>query len=100
MTMEREWLALLEAELARRATRVEWAAGEAERQRQWVLDTLQAMTQRFAATAHLQPLDLTDMAPAEMLALHFLPEHLRPPGLPTEAAIWADFRALKRANLQ
>jgi hypothetical protein len=83
-----EWLALLEAELARRAARVEWQAGEDERAQQRLVDTLQAMAQRFAATARLCPLDLTDMSPAEMLACHFLPEHLRPAGLPTEAAIW------------
>jgi hypothetical protein len=97
MTTEqrREWLAFLEAELARRAARVEWQAGENERQRQWFFDTLQAIAQRFAALAPMHPLDLADMAPAEKLACHFLPEHLRPAGLPSEAAIWAEFRALK-----
>jgi hypothetical protein len=92
----REWLAYLEAELARRAARVEWAAGEDERAREWFADTLQGMAQRLAATAHLLPLSIDDMAPAELLCCHLLPEHLRPAGLPTEAAIWADFRELKR----
>jgi hypothetical protein len=91
----REWLTLLEAELARRAARPEWAAGEDERQRQWFVDTLQAMAQRFAAAVPLHPLALDDMSPAEKLACHLLPKSMRPPGLPTEAAIWAEYRGLK-----
>ena len=38
---QREWLALLEAELARRTARVEWQADESERQRQWFVNELQ-----------------------------------------------------------
>jgi hypothetical protein len=91
----REWLALLQAELARRAARVEWAAGEDERARQWLVDTLQGMAQRFADLAPLHPLRIDDMSPAEQLACHLLPKDLRPAGLPTEAAIWAEYRALK-----
>jgi hypothetical protein len=90
MTTERgEWLALLEAELARRTARVAWEADEDERQRQWFVDTLQAMAGRVEATAHLYPLQIDDMSPAEMLACHFLPEHLRPAGLGTEDQIFA-----------
>jgi hypothetical protein len=88
---QREWLVFLEAELARRAARVEWQANEGERSREWFVDTLQQMAQRFAAPS-LYPLDITDMSPAELLSCHLLPEHLQPPGLPTEAAIWAKFR--------
>jgi hypothetical protein len=69
--------------------------------RTWLIETLQQMAQRFAATAHLgPPLDLADMAPVEMLAAHLLPEHLRPAGLPTEDQIWAQFRARARGNNQ
>jgi hypothetical protein len=85
----REWLRLLETELARRAARVEWQAGADERARLWFLDTLQAMAQRLGATAHLHPLQIDDMSCAEMLACHFLPEHLRPAGLGTEDEIFA-----------
>jgi hypothetical protein len=92
----REWLALLEEELRRRAARVEWQAGEGERQRQWFIETLQAMAQRLGATAHLYPLDLDDMSIAEKLACHLLPDELRPASLPTEDQIWAQFEALKR----
>jgi hypothetical protein len=93
LTPTEQWLTLLRAELARRAARVEWQAGEDERSRQWFLDTLQAMAQRFAATAHLYPLQIDDMAPAEQLACHLLPASMRPAGLPTEAAIWAQYWA-------
>jgi hypothetical protein len=89
----RQWLALLKAERDRRAARVEWRANEGERAREQLLDTLQQMAQRMAATAHLFPLDVSDMAPAEMLACHLMPEHLRPAGLPTEDQILAEYRA-------
>jgi hypothetical protein len=42
---------------------------------------------------NLHPLQIDDMSPAEMLACHLLPEELRPAGLPTEAAIWAEYKA-------
>jgi hypothetical protein len=93
---QREWLALLEAELARRTARVAWEADEGERQRQWFINELQQIAERFAATTHLFPLSTDDMSPAEKLACHLLPGELRPAGLPTEAAIWAEYRALKR----
>jgi hypothetical protein len=91
MTAERgEWLAVLEAELDRRAARVEREADEGERARQQLLDTLQAMAQRFVATAHLCPIETSDMAPMEKLACRlFLPEHLMPAGLPSEDEIFA-----------
>jgi hypothetical protein len=89
----REWRALLKAELARRTARVEWQAGEDERARQQFLDTLQAMAERFAASAHRYPLDVSDMSPAEQLCCHLLPEDLRPAGLPSEVAIWAKLKA-------
>ena len=93
---QREWLALLEAEHARRAARVAWQASEDERQKEQLVDMLWQMTERFAALAHLHPLEIDDMAPAEMLACHLLPEEMRPAGLPTEAAIWADIEKAKR----
>jgi hypothetical protein len=90
------WLELLEAELARRTARQEWAAGEGERQQQWVLDTLASMAQRFAAAVSFDhPLVVDDMSPAEKLCCHLLPAPLRPTGLPTEAAIWAEFKATR-----
>ena len=75
--------------------RGEWLALRA---RQQLFDTLQQMAERYAATAHLYPLPVDDMSPAEKLSLHLLPEHLRPAGLPTEAEIWAEYRA--RCKLQ
>lgn len=96
----REWLALLEAELARRAARDDWAAGEADRQQEWIFETLQAMAQRLAAAPSSDhPLYLDDMSVAEKLACHFLPEPLRPEGLPTEAAIWAEYEALRAESV-
>jgi hypothetical protein len=63
-----KWLALLEAELARRTARVAWDAGEGERAREWFIEELAAMAQRLGATAHLCPLQIDDMSPAEKLA--------------------------------
>jgi hypothetical protein len=88
-----EWLALLEAEFARRRARTEWTAGQDERAAQHFVEELQAMAARLAGTAHLYPLRIDDMSIAEKLACHFLPEHLRPTGLPTEAKIWAEYRS-------
>jgi hypothetical protein len=91
-----EWLAMLEAELARRAARTEWEAGEGERQEQWVLDTLASMAERLSgASSSPHPLQIDDMSPAEKLCCHLLPAELRPPGLPTEAEIWAEFEATR-----
>jgi hypothetical protein len=59
-----QWLALLKTERDRRAVRVEWQAGEAKRAREQFIDTLQQMAQRMAATVHLYPLLIDDMAPA------------------------------------
>jgi hypothetical protein len=91
-----EWLALLEAELARRTARQEWADGEDDRQREWVHDTLVSMAQCFAAAAASDhPLQLDDMSPAEKLCCHLLPAELRPAGLPTEAEIWSEFNTAR-----
>jgi hypothetical protein len=67
----REWLGLLEAELARRTTQAEWEAGEDERLRQQLLDELEEMARRLAAGALLHPLQIVDMSCAEMLACRF-----------------------------
>jgi hypothetical protein len=96
---QREWLALLEAERARRAARVEWQAGEDERATQRVVEELQQMAERFAATAHLFPLQIDDMSIAEKLACRwFLPDELLPAGLPAEGQIWADYKARRTAK--
>jgi hypothetical protein len=88
-----EWLALLEAELARRTARVAWETGEDERARQWFFDTLRQIAERFAAAAHLQPLQIDDMSVAEKLACRlFLPEHLMPAGLGGVDEIWAEYQ--------
>jgi hypothetical protein len=60
---------------------------------EWLADTLQQMADRIAATAHLAPFTVDDMAPVEMLACHLLPESMRPAGLPAEDEIWAKFQA-------
>lgn len=94
MTPGRKWLGLLEAELARRQARQQWAAGEADRQQQWVIDTLASMAQRLAAAGLSDhPLQLDDMSVAEKLACTLLPEPLRPAGQPTKAEIWAEYEA-------
>ena len=94
MTQSREWLAMLEAELGRRRARQEWAAGEAERQQQWLLDTLASMAQRFAAAdLSIHPFRIDDMSPAEKLCCHLLPPELQPAGLTSEAAIMAEYEA-------
>jgi hypothetical protein len=90
---QREWLALLKAERARRAARTEWKEGEDERAREQFLEELQQMALRFAALATTQPLELDDMSPVEMLACNMLPESMRPAGLPTEDQIWREYRA-------
>jgi hypothetical protein len=91
-----EWLALLEAELARRTARVAWEAGEEERSRQQFVATLAAMAERFAASAPRYPLQIDDMSIAEMLACRlFLPEHLMPAGLGTEEEIWAEYQTCR-----
>jgi hypothetical protein len=83
----------LEAEQARRRKA---RYGGHDDPRKWLLYTLQQMAQKFAATAHLYPLSIGDMAPMEMLACrHFLPEHLMPAGLPTADQIWAAYEARK-----
>jgi hypothetical protein len=91
-----EWLALLEAELARRAARAAWEADEGERAREEFIARLQGIAERFAAAAPRWPLQVDDMSIAEMLACrYFLPEHLMPAGLPSEDQIWSKYRALK-----
>ena len=59
-------------------------------------DTLSEMALRLATTTPLCPLRLDDMSPAELLACHLLAEHLRPPGLPTEDEILAQYRDRQR----
>jgi hypothetical protein len=88
-----QWHALLLAERARRSARTEWETREGERARQQFIDTLQQMAARFAAAARLHPLDIADMSLAEKLCCHFLPESMRPAGLPTEDQIWAEYRS-------
>jgi hypothetical protein len=87
----RDLIEALEAEQARRQA----ARFGGQDPRQWFLDELRVMAERFAATAHRYPLSIDDMAPAELLACHFLAEHLRPPGLPGVDEIWATFDARK-----
>jgi hypothetical protein len=91
MTPQARWLALLAAERARRDPN----RGEDARQR--LLEDLKQMAQRFAATAHLYPVHVDDMSCAEMFACRlFLPKDMQPAGLPSEAAIWALYRARKQ----
>jgi hypothetical protein len=84
-------MALLRAEIDRRQA-VAFGAADGD-PRQQLFDELQTMAQRFAASAAQHPLDLTDMSPMVQLAANLLPEHLRPVGLPSEARIWARYRA-------
>lgn len=86
MSRADQWLALLEAERARRRVRT----GEDERAAAAFFAELQEMAQRLAALAPRYPLTVADMSPAEMLACHLLPEELRPLGLKSEDEIWAE----------
>jgi hypothetical protein len=95
---QREWLALLEAELGRRTARTEWEAAEGDRAREAFAAQLQEIARRLAVMVDKYPLDVSDMSRVEMLACHLLPKNLQPPGLPSEAAIWAQFRARTREN--
>ena len=81
--------AALAAELARRSPPVEQACEQ-------LVETLGEMALRLATTTPLCPLRLDDMSPAELLACHLLAEHLRPPGLPTEDEILAQYRDRQR----
>jgi hypothetical protein len=91
-----EFLAGIAAEIERREADAIAAAGGDPQQR--FLAELQQMAQRFAATAHLSPpLRIDDMSPMEMLAARLLPKDVRPAGLPTVAAIWAQYRARTKA---
>jgi hypothetical protein len=85
--------ALIEALEVEQKRRQAVRFGGHEDPREWFIGTLQQMAQRFAATTHMFPLDAADMSIIEKLACHFLPEHLRPAGLPTEDQIWAKFLA-------
>jgi hypothetical protein len=90
--------ALLEALEAEQARRRKARFGGHEDPREWLLGELQAMAERFAATAASSrhpPLQIDDMSIAEKLACYFLPEHLRPAGLGTEEEIWAEYEARK-----
>ena len=97
---QREWLALLEAELSRRAARVAWEADEGERQREAFVAELQQIAERFAAMAHRWPLQIDDMSIAEMMACrYFLPGHLQPVGLPDENEIWSEYEKRRGGDL-
>jgi hypothetical protein len=96
---QREWLAMLEAELARRNARVEWDAGEDERAAQQFIEELQTIAGRLAGTAHLAPFTADDMSIVEMLSCRlFLPEGMQPAGLPSEPEIWAEYQR-RRASV-
>ena len=86
--------ALLKALNAEQALRRKAQFGGHDDPRQWLIDTLQQMAQRLVAPS-LHPLDIADLSVAEKVACLLLPEPLRPAGLPTEAAIWAEFEALR-----
>jgi hypothetical protein len=81
-------LAALEAEQARRHP----PSGHTLEQ---IAGTLSAMAMRLATTVPLHPLQVDDLSPAELLSLHFLAEHLRPPGLPSVDEIWAIYESRK-----
>jgi hypothetical protein len=96
---QRTWLALLEAELGRRTARAQWDAGADERARERFAAELADIAQRLGATAVKYPLDPAAMSPVEQLAVRlFLPKHLQPRGLPTEARILAPFLARRKAR--
>jgi hypothetical protein len=91
--------ALLDALQAEQTRRRKAQFGGHDDPRQWLLDTLQTMAQRLAATAHLYPLSIADMSIMERLACrYFLPEDLCPVGLESEDAIWAEFEARSRSQ--
>jgi hypothetical protein len=88
--------ALLEALEAERARRRKAQLGGHDDPRQWFLDTLQTIAQRFAAAASSRyPLQIDDMSPVEQLACHLLADELRPVGLGTVDEIWAAYEARK-----
>jgi hypothetical protein len=95
MASEDALKALVSALVAEQARRRKARFGGHDGPHEWLLDTLRTMAQRLAATAHLCPLDLADMAPAEQLACHLLPEHLQPAGLRTVDEIWVEYEARK-----
>ena len=92
MTPQARYLALLEAERARRT-----GAGHDDDPRQRLLDQLSAMAERLAA-APQHHLCVDDMSPAEMLACHLLPDELRPAGVRSEDEIWAEVRRRNTPN--
>ena len=94
-----EWLAFLEAELARRAARIEWEAGEDNRAAQQFMASLEQMAERLVAAGPSYVPRLDDMSPAEMLACHLAPAELHPAGLPTIAEIWSEYQARKDRRL-
>jgi hypothetical protein len=86
--------ALLEALQTEQARRRKAQFGGHDDPREWLLAELQEMAERFAATAHLCPLDLADMSIMEKLACrYFLPVDLCPEGLGSEGEIWAEYEA-------
>jgi hypothetical protein len=101
MTIEEqlEWLALLEAELARREAKAQWDAGEDERQAEQFLDELRQMAERHMAVNNPvsmfdhsygrgPPQLVEDTLPASRLALALFGQ-LEPEKL-TEEVSWLD----------
>jgi hypothetical protein len=82
--------ALIEALEAEQARRRKAQFGEHGDPHQWLLEELEGMAQKFAATAHRWPLNLADMSIMEKLACHLLLRHLQPVELPGEDAILAE----------
>jgi len=58
----REWLALLEAELARRTAKAQWEAGEDERQAERLLDELRQMAERQRVVGETHPVAMFDLS--------------------------------------
>jgi hypothetical protein len=89
------WLTLLQEERDRRAA-ANAETFDRDAAMEQLSDELEEMAGRFAALAHLHPLDVSDMSIAEKLACRcFLPEDLRPVGLGTVDEIWAEYEARK-----
>jgi hypothetical protein len=88
--------ALIEALEAEQARRRKAQFGGHNDPHEWLFETLRQMAERLsvALPASLHPLQVADMSVAEKLACrYFLPAELQPPGLGTEAEIWAEYAA-------
>jgi hypothetical protein len=77
---QREWLALLEAELGRRVARTEWAVGEGDRAREAFAAELREMARRLAMTADRYPLDPADNVAGGNARRQHLLAKAHPPG--------------------